>query len=151
MVDTDQLKILAAQLGYKQLKDEQVEVISKFMHGNDCFFSAPTGYGKSLLFQVAPLLYDIHCKTNNSCVIVIVPTISLAIDASEKIKKLRPEAVAVHLTKASLELAVEATYIFSSPESMLASDCGRKLLQDAKFSRRVKALFIDESHIVRSW
>ena len=35
------------KLGYKSLKDKQVEAVCSFTEGNDVFVSLPTGYGKS--------------------------------------------------------------------------------------------------------
>lgn len=151
MLDVATIQELAAKLGYQQLKSEQLEVISNFLLGRDCYFSAPTGFGKSVLFQLAPILYDTLLNVNDSCVIVVVPTISLAVNACEKIRALRPDTAVVHLTKSSLQVAKDATYIFCSQESILDVDCGRRLLADITFSQRIKAFFIDEAHIVRAW
>ena len=41
-----------------QLKDQQVEVILKFCQGHDVFVSLPTGFGKSMIYGLLPLLFD---------------------------------------------------------------------------------------------
>jgi len=148
---SEHIQRCGAQLGYHQLNAEQLDVIRSFIQGKDCYFCAPTGFGKSVLFQIAPMVYDFMDKRIDSAVIVVVPTISLAIDACSKVEKLRPECVSVHLTKASLEVAKEATYIFCSLEAILDVDCERRLLKDGKFARKIRAVFVDESHIVKSW
>ena len=39
-------------------KDMQYEAIKSFCQGHDSFVSLPTGYGKSLIFAVLPLVMD---------------------------------------------------------------------------------------------
>lgn len=41
-------------------KPEQIKAINSFKEGNDTILVAPTGFGKSLLYQIAPFLYDQH-------------------------------------------------------------------------------------------
>jgi len=41
-----------------QLKDKQLEAIKHFCSGKDVFVSLPTGYGKSLIYGVIPLVFD---------------------------------------------------------------------------------------------
>jgi bloom syndrome protein len=42
------------------LKDKQREAIVTFMSGRDVFVSLPTGYGKSLIYGVMPLAFDLY-------------------------------------------------------------------------------------------
>ena len=39
-------------------KSEQIETINSYMNNNDTVMVAPTGFGKSLIYQIAPLLFD---------------------------------------------------------------------------------------------
>ena len=39
-----------------ELKSEQMEIISAIMDGKDVFAQLPTGYGKSLIYTLLPLL-----------------------------------------------------------------------------------------------
>lgn len=41
-----------------ELKSEQMEIISAIMDGKDVFAQLPTGYGKSLIYTLLPLLMD---------------------------------------------------------------------------------------------
>lgn len=41
------------------LKEKQLEAILKFLSGKDVFVSLPTGYGKSLIYEILPLVFDI--------------------------------------------------------------------------------------------
>ena len=46
------------ELGLSSLKPKQVEAIQAFVNGNDVFVSLPTGYGKSLIYGILPLIYN---------------------------------------------------------------------------------------------
>ena len=39
-------------------KSEQIETINSYMNNKDTVMVAPTGFGKSLIYQIAPLLFD---------------------------------------------------------------------------------------------
>ena len=57
------------KLGYKGLKDKQVEAMCSFTEGNDVFVSLPTGYGKStIIYAILPFVFDKirGMVTNNS-------------------------------------------------------------------------------------
>ena len=40
------------------LKEKQFEAIYKFCCGNDVFVSLPTGFGKSIIYAILPLVFD---------------------------------------------------------------------------------------------
>lgn len=40
------------------LKDKQIEAIQQFCKGNDVFVSLPTGFGKSIIYGILPLIFD---------------------------------------------------------------------------------------------
>ena len=42
----------------KSLKSKQAESLQAFVSGRDTFVALPTGYGKSIIFAVLPLLFD---------------------------------------------------------------------------------------------
>ena len=45
-------------MGISSLKTKQQEAIKAFMNGKDVFVSFPTGYGKSLIYLLLPLIFD---------------------------------------------------------------------------------------------
>ena len=45
-------------LGISQLKDKQLEAVQEFAKGQDIFISLPTGYGKSIIYGILPVLFD---------------------------------------------------------------------------------------------
>lgn len=40
------------------LKHEQVKAIQNFCEGHDVFVSLPTGFGKSMIYGLLPLVFD---------------------------------------------------------------------------------------------
>ena len=52
------LKETVSEMGLFELKPKQTEVILAVLVGRDTFVSLPTGYGKSVIYGVLPLLYD---------------------------------------------------------------------------------------------
>ena len=45
-------------MGLNALKSKQTEGLLAFVSGKDTFVTLPTGYGKSVIFAVLPLLFD---------------------------------------------------------------------------------------------
>ena len=62
------------------LKPEQVECINNISEGKDIFLWLPTGFGKSLCYELLPFVFDYQYGKHNSAVIVISPLISLMVD-----------------------------------------------------------------------
>ena len=45
-------------MGIQGLKPKQLEAVKRFVSGKDTFVALPTGYGKSIIFAILPLLFD---------------------------------------------------------------------------------------------
>ena len=52
------LKKVMERMDLQELKPKQIESIETFVSGKDTFVSLPTGYGKSVIFSILPLLFD---------------------------------------------------------------------------------------------
>jgi len=129
----------------------------------------PTGAGKSLLFQLAAL---VERETEpGACILVITPTVSLALDHERTLSTITglqnarallgastPAERAKRLETLNAFRRGEVPVLFVSPELALG-DARADLLDaasssDEKLSRlagRVMSVFIDEAHIVESW
>ena len=55
----DAIKQASQRMSFYPMKPKQLEAIRAFMSGNDTFVSLPTGYGKSAIYAVLPLAFDI--------------------------------------------------------------------------------------------
>ena len=59
-------------LGVVNVKEYQKEAIIKILEGRDVFISQPTGSGKSLVFQAAPLVRESQ-QVNKFCFSSMIP------------------------------------------------------------------------------
>ena len=55
---TTAIKEVTGLMGLNPLKPKQIESLQTFVSGKDTFVALPTGYGKSVIFAVLPLLFD---------------------------------------------------------------------------------------------
>ena len=67
-----------------ELKDEPIEVLLNIANGEHTLAVLPTGFGKSDLFILAPLIMDVLDQDKPHYALVIVPLISLMSDIKEK-------------------------------------------------------------------
>ena len=49
---------VATDTGFPELKDKQKEAIFSFLQGHDIFVLLPTGFSKSVIYSVLPLVFD---------------------------------------------------------------------------------------------
>ena len=73
----------------ESLKDLQREGLEMLISGRDVFVIQPKGLGKSLIFQSAPILFDIvRPRCGKSIVLVISPLVSFMLDQVRFLKSL---------------------------------------------------------------
>lgn len=123
--------------------------------GYTTLVSMPTGGGKSLVTQA--LGYEAVGLT-----IVIVPTVSLAIDqvrgAEKNIKCIKDNEVFCYYSGVKnfkeISNAIKnqtAKLLFISPEALIKNNQFKELISTANQSKYVKNIVIDEAHIVVAW
>ena len=156
------LEYAATHLGFVDgLRIEQREALTSFLRGHDLFVSLPTGFGKSVIFQAAPLCVDYLSKlqdpnicTPKSLVVVVMPLKSLIADQLTRASDLNIEAVDVtggvtdHISEGIS--SGKFSVLYASPESLLGDE-GRDLLDIPALKERLCGLVIDESHCVTKW
>ena len=144
--------------GIKELREEQEKALRSFIKGEDLYFSAPTGYGKSFIFQALPLIVDhlLELAICTSTVLVISPLQSLMFDQVTKLNKIGITAAAIFPEQEeSILKDIESgdiySLVFTSPESILTSHRWRKLLTSESFASSCVAVVFDEAHIIVQW
>jgi len=133
-------------------KDLQIDVLMRLVFAKeDTILVAPTGFGKSLVFQAWSLL-------SGKLSIIVVPLLGLADQIAADINAI-PGAKPIVVTSETKGLYRNIydtiqhgsyTHIIMSPEQLLAPDF-RALLRVSEFSLRIGALVIDEAHCVAMW
>lgn len=119
----------------------------------DLFLTAPTGAGKSLLFQL-PAFY---VSQNKDITIVVSPLIALMKDQVEQIRKFR-KFEKVFFLNSELSLidrdkvirdcqSGEIDVLYLSPELLLSYDISYFIGQN----RKLGLMVIDEAHLITTW
>ena len=114
-----------------QYKAAKAVVIEK----KDTMRVLPTGYGKSLIYQLLPTVFDVLDCEESSCMIVISPLNALMVDQIAKLKEhmdvsvlkaIRPEAkygsntdMQIDVGSVYDEIACPSKIIFAHPEALL--------------------------------
>ena len=128
------------------LRPEQELAMLAVLNGRDAFVSLPTGFGKSLIYQVPAMIVD-------RPTIVISPLIALMTDQERALKKRGVPVVAIYsrLRAAERRDALEGLekggrlVVLTTPETFVRRDC---------FLVRTRAagvLCIDEAHCISEW
>lgn len=134
--------------------------------GSSLLASMPTGAGKSLVFQMAAL----HGREREAgaCVVVIVPTIALAMDHQRSLQRITGLEGSIALTsdfgpsdlreKLDSFRRGEVPILLLGPEMALRDDVQAALAEAASqesaafgLNARLTHLVVDEAHIVESW
>ena len=141
-------------------------------HGRGVVAVLPTGYGKSVMFHLLPLLFldKINCgrraAQSHPVVIVVSPLNALIKDQIRNLKegnvnaailnmknKTNLEDLELHFSDANLTQLSDAIYevIFTHPEAFISCKQGLELFQTEKYQRNVHAIVIDEGHCILEW
>jgi len=153
--ETEQYKtsisILKQYFGYSTFKENQYKIIHNILNCKDVIALLPTSHGKSLCFQIIPLI------TNEVC-IVVSPLISLMEDQQAILSKLKIESCCYNGTlkikeKEKIEkdvIAGKYKIIYTTPETLTNSHT--KIFIENIFKKiGICVLAIDESHCVSSF
>ena len=144
------------------LHDRQLEPLYSFVNGEDVFVNLPTGYGKSLIFQMAPLIHVwMNENISPSCwkkdLIILIVSLLLAL-RQDQVKKLTSLGLKAAYGGAEQEPEVlqdikegKYMFVFVSPESMLATERWRNALESDTYQANLIGVAVDEVHCVTEW
>ena len=138
---------LASVYGFSAFRPGQEEILTAVMEGKDVLAVMPTGSGKSLCFQLPPIVRD-------GLTLVVSPLIALMRDQVAQLRELGVEAGSVNsstnleerrrIGRGVRDRTLRLLYI--SPERLLRDDvCA--YLRDAS----IDCVAVDEAHCVSQW
>ena len=121
------------------------------------FLWLPTGFGKSLCYEVLPSMFDDKLGKDNSVIIVVSPLISLMVDQVQNLRR-RSVRAAIMSSGSKVEKEFLATdddirngrLLFCAPEAIEVSKW-RDAIAKPEFSSRVVTIVVDEAHCVSKW
>ncbi|KAL5007067.1 hypothetical protein ScPMuIL_015873 [Solemya velum] len=148
------------RLGLSRIRDHQREAVRGYWKGEDVFLCAKTGSGKSLVFEMAPFLFDfIESKHYRGIVTSMVPVVSpLVALVRRQTKILCSRGINAAYLGDSLMNVSESNdkfsmddirnghvnIVFGSQESFVCEQ--RDLLKE--LDTKMKAIFVDEAQCV---
>ena len=143
----------------EKLYDDQTKLIKAFCNGSNVFFNAPTGYGKSIVFQSLPWVTDVLYEQTIgfSTLIVISPLQSLMEDQCNRMKDIGISSIALYSDNAGDESILkdvrEGIYslVYASPECLLGKKIWRSILCSDEFRDHCIGIAYDEAHIISQW
>ena len=152
---TDQDAIISEKLKLLKiscLKTEQKQAVVGVLNGKDVMAILPTGFGKSVIFELFTLV-KMHDDKLTSLVIVS-PLTSIIEDQMKDFEDPGISAVKLRCDEKTLEEIAGSKYrvIFGSAEAVL-DERFRKVLKDGTkpFHSHVKLIVVDECHTVETW
>ena len=125
----------------------------------DVLVVLPTGFGKSLIYQALLAIFDnLHFggvpEKQQSVVIVVSPLNALLRDQVEKLERFLDVCIIVEDGDQKVmipENVSKCCLLLSHPEVLV--DCRQmtKVLKGKDFQKRVRAIVVDEAHMVLQW
>lgn len=139
-------KLLKMVFGYNSFKPRQYEIIDKIVSGQDVCAILPTGYGKSLTFQIPALYLD-------KPAFVVTPLISLMHDQNYILQKLGITSCCynAHADKRTMKrdiLANKYQIVYITPESLIKLN---DFLPEVATNPGISLFAIDEAHCISSY
>ncbi|XP_053373974.1 recQ-like DNA helicase Blm [Mercenaria mercenaria] len=129
----------------KELKPLQQKALDALVGGADCICCLPTGFGKSLVYEMLPFVDP------NSLVVVVVPLNAII---AQQIQKLGSMAICLSKGKdLPTNHIADGTvrYIFTHPEDILNNRKITDFFRQDNVKRLNIYLVIDEAHCILDW
>lgn len=135
------------------LKKEQLEALYNFVCRRDVFVNLPTGFGKSLIYQISPFIVKELNICDNPIIIVVSPLVTLMQD---QVAQLIEQGIsAISLSEAVLNddklKSGCYTFVYSSPESLLNNEQIREIIGSFVYKQHVFGIVVDEAHCISNW
>lgn len=136
-----------------ELKVEQKKSIKQLFERRDLLAVLPTGYGKSLIFQLLVLVARRAEAGNFACLLVITPLTSIVKDQIIEVESLNLSGCNLTEKLDKLEDIEDIKFdiVYASAESAIDKRFLQSLKKDSVFSRCLVACVVDESHTVETW
>ena len=143
-----------------QLKAEPRFIVEKIVGRRDVFGQLPTGYGKSLTFQLLPgVLKSLNAKgydfPSTPLVVVISPLMSIVEDQVKYLRSIRIQAAYIGESKTKdaeiLNGEGEFSLLFGSPESLTGDKKFREMFTKEFYQKNTVAVVCDEVHTAVHW
>lgn len=158
-------------VGLVSLKAEQRQAVEAVViKERDVLAVLPTGFGKSLIYQVLPGVFDFmsgNATTNQAIVLVVSPLNALMRDQISKLNEKGLTSFMVQGRSVQVEDSRGEEYrasfpmealkqprcriLFVHPEVCVDDKNFIALLKSPVYQKRVKCVVVDEAHLIKEW
>ena len=146
------------RFGHAQFRAGQREVCTALLDGRDCLMIVPTGFGKSLSYQL-PVLAAKQIHKHKKTTVVISPLVSLIQDQLHQLNEIGIRAIAFSSSsettndKDAMREALCGAYeiIFLTPEKLELSQWIKQLITRLHQNNILFNFAVDEAHCISAW
>lgn len=139
-----QIAVAARQLGVERLHPEQRQIIGHVVRGGDALAVLPTGYGKSICYQIPSMILE-------HPVVVVSPLLALLRDQYDRLRRRDVAVVRVDSTLRSAERKEAFERIERGGPLLVMTSLGSDEMKRALERSGVSLLAVDEAHMASEW
>jgi ATP-dependent DNA helicase RecQ len=140
-----------------KLYPEQLQALDKFFSGQHVYVNLPTSFGKSMIYQAAPIFHDILSiqPIGTSIIVIISPLKSLMAEQVSFLTRLgiRAACISDECEENLVQEVIHGKYshVFASPECLLATEKWRAIFASKMFCSKLIGVAVDEAHCIQQW
>ncbi len=136
--------------GICQLKLEQEECLVHILKRGDVVALLPTGFGKSLIYQLLPIVSEKlgRPKSGKAIIVIVSPLVALMDDQVKEAAKLGLCAAQLGVHNDRKIMEGNFSLIFGSPESWILNQKWRAMLASILYQDNLVAIVVDEAQVV---
>ena len=132
------------------LKSEQQIALKAFIKKRDVFCVLPTGFGKSLIYQLVPHVLK-EMGMDEKILIVISPLLALMDNQIKEAAKFDLTALQIGVHNDSDIMNGQCSLVFGTPEAWILNDKWRNMLHSDIYREKVFGIVVDEVHMTYKW
>ncbi len=138
-----------------QLKPEQEECLVHILNGGDVVARLPTGFGKSLIYQLLLIISEKlgRPKSGMAIILIVSPLVALMDDQVKEAAKLGlcTAQLGVHNDREIMEGNFSLILGNVSPESWILNPKWRAMLASTLYQDKLVAIVVDEALFAYKW
>ena len=133
------------------VRHEQRDGLKFILEGKDVVALLPTGYGKSLLYQVLPTIHH-TLEHSRHIVAVVTPLKAIMVQQTTELRKKGIRTACLGRSDSDDQMIRDCAVdvVFGSAELWLSDKWKRELLT-GDLGKAVSEIFVDEAHTVIEW
>ena len=156
------------ELGLNEKKKEQRQAVEAIvLNCRDVLAILPTGFGKSLIYQILPGVSDsMSAESYQRAIVLVISPLNTLM--RNQISKLNDRGVTSFMIQGqSVQVEDSDKYranflfdalkqpqcrlLFAHPEVCVNDKCFLTLLKSSTYQKRVKCVVVDEAHLIKEW